>query len=338
MKHAGAKALAFAEKPPAKPRAALLFGADSGLVASAADQLTDAWLPKGHDPLNYVKLTEDDLKRDHMLLVDELVARSLMGGDRLVRVRIERETSAKSIIEALGEIESGVLVPEAAFIVEAGDLGRTSKLRSAFEDANKAAALHLFADDEAGMAELLQRKLTSAGIAIEPEALAAFAAELPGDRRLANSETEKLELYATGLGRPVSLADIALLSPAEQPRGADDAADAAILGEQAVATQSINRFLDAGGNPISAMRTLHFRLLRVADAIAQGATNGGRLRPPIFDKEWPPFQRAMKDWPADKLNRAVAALYESEKQCKQAQAPAEAIIRRLIDRIASRKV
>jgi DNA polymerase-3 subunit delta len=149
MKHAGAKALAFAEKPPAKPRAALLFGADTGLVAAAADQLSEAWLPKGSDPLNLVKLTEDDLKLDATLLIDELLARSLMGGERLVRVRIERETSAKPIIEALGEIEAGTLVPEAAFIVEAGNLGPASKLRAAFEGASKAAALDLSADDEA---------------------------------------------------------------------------------------------------------------------------------------------------------------------------------------------
>lgn len=338
MKHAGAKALAFAEQPPAKIRAALLFGADSGLVAAAADQLTTAWLPKDHDPLNHVRLTEEDLKRDGMILADELVARSLMGGERLVRVRIDKETSAKPVIEALAEIESGAMIPEAAFIVEAGDLGRTSKLRGAFEDASKAAALHLFADDEAGIAELLQKRLAAANVAIEPEALAAFGAELPGDRRLATSEIDKLELYAMGLGRPVQLADIALLSPAEQPRGADDAADAAILGDKAQAIQSINRFLDAGGNPISAMRTLHFRLLRVADALSQGASSGARLRPPIFDKEWPPFQRALRDWPADKLNRAFAALYESEKISKQAAAPQEAIVRRLIDRVAARSV
>jgi DNA polymerase-3 subunit delta len=338
MKHAGAKALAFCEKPPGKNRTALVFGADSGLVSAAADQLTSAWLPTGHDPLNYVKLTEDDLKRDPMLLLDELVARSLMGGERLVRVRIDKETSAKGIIEALGEIESGALNPEAAFIVEAGDLGRTSKLRSAFEEADKAAALQLYADDEAGVADLVKGRLDKAGVAIEAEALAAFVAELPGDRRLATAEAEKLELYAIGLGRAVTTDDIALLSPAEQPRGADDAADAAILGEASEAATAINRFLDAGGNAISAMRTLHFRLLRVSDALSQGAHSGARLRPPIFDREWPAFARALKDWDAPKLNRAFAALYSSEKQCKQAQAPVEAIARRLIDRIASRQI
>jgi hypothetical protein len=64
-----------------------------------------------------------------------------------------------------------------------------------------------------------------------------------------------------------TLADISQLASAEQPRGADDAADAAILGDAVQATLSINRYLDAGGNPISALRTLHFRMLRVSDAV-----------------------------------------------------------------------
>ena len=39
----------------------------------------------GVDPFNLIKLSDDDLKRDPQALADELVARSLLGGDRLVR-------------------------------------------------------------------------------------------------------------------------------------------------------------------------------------------------------------------------------------------------------------
>src|SRR5690606_11879900 len=162
-----------------------------------------------------------------------------------------------------------------------------------FEASTKGTALQLYADDEASVLELVTRRLPAAGVAIEPEALAAFVADLPGDRRLALSEIEKLELYAVGLARPVALEDVTQLASAEQPRGADDAADAAIVGDAAAATLSVNRYLDAGGNPISALRTLHFRMLRVSEAVASGAASGARLRPPIFDREWPAFSRSL---------------------------------------------
>ncbi len=334
MKLAGPQALAFCGKPIGKVRIALIFGADPGLVSAAADTLAGVWLPAGSDPLNLVKLTDEDLKRDAMRLGDELAARSLLGGDRLVRVRIDRETGAKPVLDLLADVESGQFTPEAAWIVEAGDLGRTSKLRSAFES-SKGYALHLYADDEASIGDYVAGRLAKASIVIEPEALAAFVGELPGDRRLAMSETEKLELYADGLGRAVSLSDIALVAAAEQPKGADDAADAAILGDAMAASRSLDRFLDAGGSAISALRTLHFRLLRVIDALA-GDGGGMRLRPPVFERDWPVYSRALKDWRQGRADRAVAELYSAERACKRAGAPAEAIVRTLMDRIARR--
>lgn len=337
MKQAGPRALAFCEAPPDKPRIALIFGSDPGLVSTSADALAKAWLP-GADPLNLVKLSDEDLKRDPQLLADELVARSLLGGDRLVRVRADKDASYKLVLEILTDIEKSSLTPEAFWIIEAGELNRTNKLRNGFEESNSAVALQLYADDEAGISDLASKRLAGAGVTIEPEALAAFVADLPGDRRLALSELEKLELYAVGLGRAVNTADVALLASAEQPRGADDASDAAIAGDAAGATLSVNRYLDAGGSAISALRTLHFRMLRVSDAVASGASSGARLRPPVFDREWPVFARALRDWPAPAIHRAFTRLYEAEKACKQAGAPSEAILRQLIHRVATRAI
>jgi DNA polymerase III subunit delta len=337
MKQAGARALAFCQAPPERSRIALIYGSDPGLVSTSADALAKAWTP-GADPINIVKLSDDDLRRDAQLLADELVARSLLGGDRLVRVRAEKDASFKLILDILADVDKGMLTPEAFWIVEGGDLNRSNKLRVGFEESAKGMALQLYADDEASVSDLVTKRLAAAGVAIDPDALAAFVADLPGDRRLALSEIEKLELYAVELARPVSLDDVAQLASAEQPRGADDAADAAIVGDAAGATLSVNRYLDAGGNPISALRTLHFRMLRVSDAVASGSSAGARLRPPIFDREWPAFSRALRDWPPPVIHRAFTRLYEAEKACKQAGAPADAILRQLIHRIAVRMV
>ncbi len=335
MKKSGAQALAFCDKPPGKPRIALIFGADAGLVSTAADSLAANWVP-GIDPFNLIRLSDDDIRRDPHMLADELVARSLLGGDRLIRVRVEKEASTKPILEIIADIDKGLLNPEAAWIIEGGELGKTNRLRAGIEAAENAIALQLFADDEGAVEELVTKRLAAAGVAIEPAALAAFAAELPGDRRMAMSELEKLELYAVGLGRAVNADDVRRLASAEQPRGADDAADAAILGDTVQATLSINRFLDAGGSPISALRTLHFRMLRVSDAVSSNAGTGMRLRPPVFDRDWPPFQRAMRDWSAPAIHRAFKRLYNAEKTCKQAGAPSDAIVRNLIHQLATR--
>lgn len=335
MKLAGDAALAFCAKPKAGVRAALIFGADSGLVSAAADQLAKVWLPNP-DPMNVVKLSDDDLKRDPQMLADELVARSLMGGDRIVRVRAERAPSEKILLDVLADIESGALNAEAVLLIEAGELNKTNKLRAGFDAAQKAASLQLYAEDEAAVGAFVQARFEKAGVKLAPDALTAFIAELPGDRRLATAEAEKLELYALDLGREVTLADIAMIAPAEQPRGADDAADAAILGDVAGADRAVDRFLDAGGNPISGLRTLHFRLLRLSDAAS--GTPLMRLRPPIFDRDGSAFQRALRDWPPKKIEAGFTQLYAVEKACKQSGAPAETFVRDLLRRIATRSL
>ena len=137
MKLAGQKALAYCEKPKPRDQAILIFSSDPGLVSSAADTLIAKRLPD-IDPMNVVKLNDDSLKNDDAMLADELVARSLLGGDRLVRLRLEKETYAKQVIAVLSDIDNDRLHAEALWIIEAKDLGKSSKLRSAFE-ASKAA-------------------------------------------------------------------------------------------------------------------------------------------------------------------------------------------------------
>jgi len=72
--------------------------------------------------------------------------------------------------------------------------------------------------------------------------------------------------------------------------------------------------------------------------VASDAGTGARLRPPIFDREWPVFSRAIREWNPPAIHRAFARLYEAEKQCKQAGAPQEAILRQLVHRIAMRQI
>ena len=165
MKQAGPRALAFCEKPQGATRIALIFGADPGLVSTSAETLAYNWLPSP-DPFNIIKLHDEDLKRDPQMLGDELVARSLMGGERLIRVRVDKDASSKYLLEILADIDKGALTPEAFWIIEAGELNKTNKLRVGFEMSKSAVALQLYADDEAAVCDLVTKRLAAAGVAI----------------------------------------------------------------------------------------------------------------------------------------------------------------------------
>ncbi|HBQ49250.1 MAG TPA: DNA polymerase III subunit delta, partial [Hyphomonas atlantica] len=137
---------------------------------------------------------------------------SLLGDPRVIRVRTSGDKIAALLIEAIQKGDSQEEYYSARLIIEAGGLQKRSKLRAAAESAQSTACLQLFADDAGDIEQRVKSVLKAEGVEIIPEALALFVGDLPGHRNLANSEIEKLALYARGLGRPLDLNDVRALS------------------------------------------------------------------------------------------------------------------------------
>ncbi len=334
MNASGDKAHAFCLRPKAGINLILAYGEDMGLVSDAVGTLTTKLKKIENNSLEVIRLQEEEIKKDAFLLVEQLSAVSLLGTKQLFRLRISNESTAKTIISLVSDVGSGRVYPENYLCIESPELKKTSKILSSFTSSPDAIALHFFAETQDQTTEYIRTQLSDLNILLEDDALEMFATELPGDRRLANSEIEKLSLYAYNIGRKITVEDIRDVCASEQPRGADDAADAALAGDIIRSNISLDRFFEAGGSAISALRTLHFRLLRVLDA-----KSGARfLRPPVFDREKPAFNKMLQDWDASRVNRALAVLYAAEKSCKQAGVSTEAILKIVIDRISRRHI
>src|SRR6185369_13515810 len=106
----------------------------------------------------------------------ELAAQSLMGGRRLVRLRMTAEKPAadKLAAEALERHAKGELNPDAFFLIEAGNLGRDSALRKAAEKQNAAAAIPCYEDEPGDVARLVRETLAKDGVGLSGEALQMF--------------------------------------------------------------------------------------------------------------------------------------------------------------------
>ena len=257
-----------------------------------------------------------------------------MGGKQVIRLRLTNDSLAKPLQQLLNDLHAGVVFAENYLIIEATNLSKKSKVRDAFQNSKNYSGLQVFEDTPDDLRSLVEGRLSAESITIERDALDIFVQELPGDRRLANTEIEKLALYALDIGRPITVQDISEVCATEQPKGADDAADAALAGKEHDAMVAIDRFIQAGGSPISALRTIHFRTLRALDALS-GAKF---LRPPVFDRDRAAFNAMLKDWSPLKLGRVLSLLYSAEKTCKQAGAPTESALKIVLDRIARRSV
>ncbi len=190
MKLAAGRVEAFLRHPDPTVCGVLIYGPDRGLVRERADALSRSVAGDPPDPFRLCELSMAGLKDDPARLFDEMASLSLVGGARAVRLREATDAAAGPIGDALGRAPAGSLL-----IAEAGDLGKRSALRTAFESAANAIAIPCYSDDEAGMQRVVVAMLAEAGLVATDEALSYLTARLGGDRAMTRGEIEKLIVY-----------------------------------------------------------------------------------------------------------------------------------------------
>ncbi|GAB5459458.1 MAG: hypothetical protein Hens3KO_24880 [Henriciella sp.] len=318
MKLSGKSSLKFAKRPEPNCRLVLVFGEDEGVVADTAHQLIKAW--SKDDPSTVISLDEDEIKRDPSILFDALEAVSLLGEASILRVRTKGEKLFSLFKDVLALAMEHPERIAARVVVQNGSLNTRSKIRTAFEAAPNAAALHVFTDSDADMSELIRGFLKKRDVDIEPSALSAFVAGLPGHRSLANAEMEKLAIYAHALGRAVTQTDIRALCETNADESARKAVHLALDGDVAGAQAEMDRVIDAGLSPISLVRLFEIEASRMLSAQAldlrSGAAIGMKLKPPVWKSDWPAFSARLRKWPSVRLVRLMERLHELEETAK----------------------
>lgn len=332
MKLVGAQATRFCKKPDAGQWAFLLFGDDDGVISDAAIALRRA-LSGGREETEHITIDEDEIKREPAILFDALEARSLLGSNRIIRIRTAGDKIGALLIEALSSGDKKDNRFEAKLIITAGSLQKKSKLRAFAESAGKTTALQFFSDETADIATMTRAKLSAEGVAIEDDALNIMVSELPGHRGMANQEIEKLVLFGHGLKRAIHANDVRALSTTDADHALHELVDATLAGDTRLAHVGLDRLMVAGTSPISVLRALQREAARLMQAHAltgKGADVGMKLRPPVFKNMWPAFRAKMAIWSPRCLARLIERIYESEEMIKSAGPTGNAVLARLI--------
>jgi DNA polymerase-3 subunit delta len=330
-----ARLAAFLAKPDASIRAALVYGADAGLVRERADRLAAAIVPDLKDAFRVADLAAAALAADPARLHDEAAAMSLTGGRRVVRVREAGDAVGALFQRFLDDLPPG----DSFVVVEAGELPARSSLRRVFEAAGSGVAIACYADGKRELEELVREVLGARGITVSAEAMAYLTTHLGGDRQMSRRELEKLALFAGDSGKvgideaTEAVGDSAALT-------VEDAIFAAAEGEAAALERALERAFQEGEMPVSVLRALmrHFQRLHLAGSrIAAGASEEEAirsLRPPLFFKLQERFRRQLRLWPERRAAQALALLTQAELNAKRTGLPAEAICRDALLRIA----
>lgn len=324
---------AFLRKPPAGLRAALVFGADAGLVRERAKVLAKTVAPDLSDAFRVVELNAQQLADDPARLFDEAAAISMMGGRRVVMIQNAGDRHAKLFAEFLEGAPGDALI-----VVEAGELTGRSSLKSAFEEADDAAAIACYADDERSLAQVVDAMMAEAGRRIDADARDYLVAHLGNDRLVTRGELSKLLLYKGDEPGPIRLEDCEAAIGDNGAGALDDAAYAAFGGDVAALTQALNSSERDGESPVAILRVAqkHGQKLHLAAGfLAQGRDPKGFIRQlGVFWKREAAFQRQMRLWSAERLNRALDILTEAELTAKSTGMPAEAACGDALLRIA----
>lgn len=333
----------FLKEPGRDVRGAVIYGRDRGVVRDRGDQLARKITPDLADPFNVALLTADDLDGDGARLEGELTALSMIGGRRLIRLRLTdgKPAADRAAADAMTRHAEGALNPDAFFLVEAGALGRDSALRKAAEKAAGCAVIPCYEDEVGDIARMVREGLAAEKVGLTSEALDLFVGRLPKERGVARQEIERLILYlGPGSGLTASPADLeAFLGVEPEASLSDAAADAfgARLGE---AYAGLRRAAAEGEGGAVAVRAASFYLGRLRRTLtlskngvdlAQAAKSSG-----VFWKQEREFLRQARAWSLEPLDVVQAEMLEADRLCKSSGSPDQLIAERLFLTIAGR--
>jgi len=319
---------AFVARPDPKRAVVLVFGPDSGLVSERVNALVVASADDANDPFSLVRLEGEELVADPTRLIEEAQTIPLFGGRRAVWVKAGSRNVATAI-EPLLELPA----IECRVIIEAGDLRRSSPLRTLCERAKNAAALPCYTDSERDLARLVDNEMRAAGLTLKPDARALLIPLLGGDRAASRSELRKLALYAAGRGE-VDVDDVAAVVADASALALDDLVDTAFAGRPAELEAQLAKARSAG----SAAGTIFFaaqrqlaQLHKWRTAIESGAPFSlDNLQPPLHFRRKGLVDAALKRWNAARLVDAMAELADATLTSRKTPALADTVAERAL--------
>lgn len=320
-----------ATKPPAS--AVLIYGPDEGLVRERGDALCKKIVADLSDPFQVTALSDADVKSDPAALANAVGSLSLMGGERLVRLRPGTDACTKNVEAAMAEMAPGDLT-DVWLIIEAGDLGPRSSLRKLFEASKTHVALPCYADGSRGVEDLARQIAKEHGLALAPEAMALLTERLGADRALTRNEIEKLCLYA-GAGE-ITEADVRAVVVGDGETTFDGLASAVASGDLKGADREYEKALSGGMAPVGVIRMLtnQMKTLHMVAGLKDETGNVQEavraLRPPVRFPRDKVLIRQANLWSRPACERALQLLEAAETECKTSGLPDEAICGRLI--------
>ena len=259
----------------------LVHGADSAAVASFGRQVVRAIVGAGGEAERFdASILKEGAGRIH----DEFYSLSLLGDRRVLWIDDVGDANLKTLIDIITSTQS------ANFVFLSSDaLSKTSKLRTACEEAPKFGALALYEEGIEAVHTRLETLISRAGLKWDGGAEELFLEIVGTDRSVVTQECEKLTLYCLGQ-KMITSADVLAVCGDTASSNSDSLIDSMLIGD----LESVDRMLgnldgDTGGQRMILSSAIsHLVRLQELRGIMDGGANVDAVvrgaRPPIFFK------------------------------------------------------
>ncbi|HEX2529320.1 MAG TPA: DNA polymerase III subunit delta [Geminicoccus sp.] len=319
---------AFLAKPDPGISTFLVYGPDRGIVVQRVEALLARLVSDPKDPFLVGDLPAERVAQEPRLLLEEAQSMSLLGGQRVVRVR-DADDRVKAAVRDLFKLDA----QESYVLLEAGELPSASDLRKSVEKAAKAAAIACYRDEGRGLEDVLRTELQRHGLVADRDALHALQASLGADRAVTVAEIEKLALYVGGVpGSRVTLEDVCAVIGNSGVLTLDDLILDVLIGASGSLAADLERLLAEGGNEIMIVNRLSAafgRLIRMRTQVDGGAS-ADQVVEALFWKVRDPWKRALGRWSTRAAQRGAIELLELDLRLKGEGGPPR---RELLERV-----
>lgn len=305
-------------------RAALIYGADGGLVRERAGKIVKSVLgAAASDPFAKIELSEAEILADSSKLADEISAFSMMSPKRVIIISDAGNKLAKIVEAAIPLFNKDTYL-----LLTADELDSRSSLKALFEKQASCAAIACYKDELRDVQNIIRERLGEAGISYSREVADYLASQLGSDRYVTYQELDKIILYA-GEAKTISIEEASALVDYNQETKLDELINALADRNLGALEKQLSQHTRENTQPILYLRSMLRYFDRLYAIRAQMAACGQSatmvvegLRPPVFWKQKDSLIRHAGNWNSEAIVKAIKLLIAAEIDCKSSDTPA----------------
>ena len=320
---------------PQTIRGVVVYGSNEGMISSLSQQFIKAVSPDIYDAFHVSYLSMADITADISALYAEFNAQSLMGGRRVVVIKDATNLLTKPLREMLESSSSDSLL-----VITSLTLKTKDSLAVLAKDENNFYGIGCYDDRDEDISTFVSKFMSKNGFKIDIQTLQLLCSRLSNDRKISQNELDKLLAYM-GERRTINATDILTAVSDTAASSQEDLCYFVALGQADKAIASYNRLIFEGENPVTIIRSISYHFMKLLDCavrIEKGETADkiiAGFKPPLLFFRKVPYQSQLRIWNRSRILSALSLLYQTERECKTTDFPAEQAASFALMRIAN---